>query len=120
MAWGGFFAAGVGGTSCLLALWSPAWLENPLVWPALFLLFNIGYAGTRLGRKTWVVDAAEGDRRTDYVSASNTLIAVMILLVGAINSPLQAWNPLVSLALYSAFCLLGGIVALRLKNKPAG
>lgn len=116
MAWGGFFAAGIGLISCFLAFWSPDWLQNPFVWPAIFLLFNIGYAGTRLGRKTWVVDAAEGDRRTDYVSASNTLIAVIILIIGAINSPLQAWNPLFSLGLYSSFCLVGGIVALRLKD----
>lgn len=116
MAWGGFFAAGIGAVSCLLAYWSPDCLQNPFVWPAIFLLFNVGYAGTRLGRKTWVVDAVEGDRRTDYVSASNTLIAVIIIIIGAINAPLQAWSPLVSLGLYSAFCLIGGLVALRLKD----
>lgn len=117
MAWGGFFAAAIGAVSCLLALWSPDWLQHPFVWPAIFLLFNVGYAGTRLGRKTWVVDAVEGDRRTDYVSASNTLIAVVIILIGAINAPLQSWSPLVSLGLYSTFCLIGGIVALRLDSQ---
>lgn len=116
MAWGGFFAAAIGGTACMLALWSPDWLGNTFIWPVIFLLFNIGYAGVRLGRKTWIVDAAEGDRRTDYVSASNTLIAIIILIIGAANSPLQAWSPLLSLALYSSFCLIGGIVALRLGN----
>jgi len=85
-----------------------------MVWPVIFFLFNIGYEGVRLGRKTWVVDAAEGDKRTDYVSASNTLIAVIILMIGAVNAPLQAWSVGVSLAVYSAFCLVGGMVALRL------
>lgn len=116
MAWGGFFAAATGVGACLLAFWSPAWAQHALVWPVVFLLFNVGYAGVRLGRKTWVVDAAEGDKRTDYVSASNTLIAVIILIIGAINSPLQAWNPLVSLGLYSTFCLVGGLIALRLDD----
>ncbi|YCM42903.1 MFS transporter [Verrucomicrobiaceae bacterium 227] len=116
MAWGGFFAAGIGVISCLLALWSPDWLQAPIIWPAIFLLFNIGYAGTRLGRKTWIVDATEGDHRTDYVSASNTLIAVIIIIIGAINAPLLAWNPLLSLGIYSTFCLIGGLAALRLDS----
>lgn len=117
MAWGGFVAAGVGGGACLLAYWSPDWVGHALVWPVVFFFFNIGYEGVRLGRKTWVVDAAEGDRRTDYVSASNTLIAVAVLMMGAVNSPLQAWNPTASLALYSLLCVAGGVVALRLGGK---
>lgn len=119
MAWGGFVAAGVGGVACLLVCWSPDWVGHSLVWPVIFLFFNVGYEGVRLGRKTWVVDAAEGDRRTDYVSASNTLIAAAVLIMGAVNSPLQAWNPMVSLALYSFFCAVGGIVALRLGGKSS-
>jgi len=114
MAWGGFVAAGVGGAACFLQFWSPDWLANAAVWPVIFLLFNVGYAGVRLGRKTWVVDAAEGDRRTDYVSASNTLIAIAVLIMGAINSPLQAWSPTVSLAFYSVLCVAGGVLALGL------
>jgi len=116
MAWGGFVSASVGGATCLLHHWSPEWLSNAITWPVIFLLFNIGYAGVRLGRKTWVVDAADGDKRTDYVSASNTLIAVLVLIIGALNAPLQAWSVIVSLGLYSAFCLVGGIVALRLSR----
>lgn len=116
MACGGFFSAGIGTGAVLLAKWPPPWMESVWAWPALFFLFNIGYEGVRIGRKTWVVDAVEGDRRTDYVSASNTLIAIIILLIGTLNSPLQAWNPSFSLAAYSAFCVSGGIFALRLKD----
>ncbi|WP_338688401.1 MFS transporter [Haloferula helveola] len=111
MAFGGAVAAFVGFSAMLIAWRAPGWSGHFLVWPFLYLLFNIGYAGVRLGRKTWVVDAAEGDRRTDYVSASNTLIAVIILIVGALASPLQAWSPLALLAVYSVFCAVGGLAA---------
>lgn len=115
MSFGGLVSAVVGAGVALLAWWSPDGSDHPLVWPGLFLLFNIGYAGVRLGRKTWVVDAAEGDRRTDYVSAANTIIAVMILVLGGLFAPLQSWSPLIPLATYSGLCLMGALVALGLK-----
>ncbi|MGB6222079.1 MFS transporter [Haloferula sp.] len=118
MSFGGMIAAFVGGVASWIAWSSPGWFHQPLLWPTLFLLFNLGYAGVRLGRKTWVVDAAEGDQRTDYVSASNTIIAVAILVVGGIASPLQSISPVLSLVGFSAFCLLGAIVALGLGNTP--
>lgn len=114
MAAGGFFAALVGAVALAVGVWSPAWETHPLVWPAMFLLFNIGYTGVRLGRKTWVVDAAKGDRRTDYVSSSNTVIAVAIVVLGAVFSPLQSISALVALGCHSALCVAGGVVALSL------
>lgn len=36
-------------------------------------------AGVLLGRKTYVVDMAAGNRRTDYVAVSNTTIGVLLL-----------------------------------------
>lgn len=114
MAAGGFVAAVVGALAVGLAFWSPPWLASPLTWPVVFLLFNVGYQGARVGRKTWVVDSAEGDRRTDYVSASNTLIAIIILAVGALHSPLQAWSPLASLSVHTVLCGIGGIAALKM------
>lgn len=115
MALGGGIAALVGALAWVIGYWSPSWSAHPLVWPGIFLIFNVGYAGVRLGRKTWVVDAAAGDRRTDYVSAANTIIAVAILIFGAVSAPLQAISPLVPLATYSCLCLLGALAALRLK-----
>ncbi len=114
MAAGGGVATLAGLAAMLLALRFPEWGARVWIWPAVFLLFNIGYAGVRMGRKTWVVDAVEGDRRTDYVSASNTLIAVLILLTGLVHSPLQAWSPLASLGLYLVMCVAGIVAALRL------
>ena len=52
-------------------------------WAALYFLFTIGYTGVRVGRKTYVVDIAEGDERTQFVASSNTLVAIALLAIGA-------------------------------------
>lgn len=114
MALGGLVAALTGLAAIAVRLHGgladAAWL-----WPLLFLLFNLGYTGVRTGRKTWVIDAADGDRRTDYVSASNTLIAVLILVVGGLSAPLQQVSVLASLGFYAGISLIGAALALRLK-----
>ena len=52
----------------------------------LFLLLSVTHQGVRLGRKTYIVDLASGNRRTDYVAVGNSVIGVMLLLVGVIGA----------------------------------
>ncbi len=54
------------------------------VWllPLVYFLLSIAHQGVRVGRKTYVVDLAEGNKRTDYVSVSNTLIGIILLILG--------------------------------------
>ncbi len=115
MAFGGILAALTGITSITIFYLSPSLTALPLTWPVMFFLFNIGYMGVRLGRSTWVVDAAEGDQRTDYVSASNTIIAIIIILIGVIAATLQTLAPIYPMILYTTCCIIGAIFALRLK-----
>ena len=68
MALGGIATAVIGLASVAIAIWAENFALISWCWPFLFLLFNLGYAGVRMGRSTWVVDAADGDKRTDYVS----------------------------------------------------
>ena len=117
MALGGFISALIGIAALFLGWFSPEWASHPLTWPLMFLLFNLGYAGVRMGRKIWVVDVAKGDRRTDVVSTANTVIAVSILVLGAISSPLQSISPLLPLGMYSLLCVMGGCVALKANTK---
>ena len=74
-------AVGVG------ALWAGS-EAGPLLWliPPAYLVLSIAHAGVRIGRKTWIVDIAGGNRRTDYVSVSNTLIGVILLFTGALGA----------------------------------
>ncbi len=39
----------------------------------------------RIGRKTYLVDMAGGNKRTDYVAVSNTTIGFALLAVGAVS-----------------------------------
>ena len=60
-------------------------LDHPATWAAAFFVLGVGHSGVRLGRKTYVVDMAEGNRRTDYVAVSNTAIGLLLLASGALG-----------------------------------
>lgn len=59
-----------------------------LVWfmPLAYFVLSLAHSGVRVGRKTYVVDLASGNRRTDYVAVSNTVIGVLLLAAGAIGA----------------------------------
>jgi hypothetical protein len=74
-----------------------AWL-----YPLFFFLLSVAHAGVRMGRKTYVVDLAGGNKRTDYVAVSNTVIGVVLLLagsVGALSSVISISGVIVVLAI---------------------
>ena len=117
MALGGIATAVIGLASVAIAIWAKNFALISWCWPFLFLLFNLGYAGVRMGRSTWVVDAADGDKRTDYVSTSNTLIAICIIVMGLLSSALYSFSPLIPLGLYSLLCIAGSGVALSMHQQ---
>ncbi|MFT4547667.1 MAG: hypothetical protein ACI8XO_003656 [Verrucomicrobiales bacterium] len=114
MAIGGTIAGLVGLLGAAVGIWMPGVAGNVWTWPALFFLLNVGYSGVLIGRKTYIVDACEGDRRTDCVSSSNTLIAIMILVLGAAGSALQLLSVHAALAGFSLLCLAGSAYSLKL------
>lgn len=54
--------------------------------PATYLALAVIHAGARMGRKTYVVDLAQGDERTRYVAVSNTVIGVLLLFTGVVGA----------------------------------
>jgi hypothetical protein len=58
----------------------------PLLYPLFFYLLAIAHAGVRMGRKTYVVDLAGGNKRTDYVAVSNSVIGVVLLITGSVGA----------------------------------
>jgi len=79
--------------------------EATLLYPATYLLLALAHHGSRIGRKTYVVDLAEGNKRTDYVAVSNTAIGILLLVTGALTS---------ALALLGAEAALAGLALLGL------
>ena len=95
----------------VIATWYSALLLNWWVMPILYFLLSVAHQGVRLGRKTYLVDMAEGNKRTDYVSVSNTVIGVLLLLLGSIGL-LEAFLSTAELILlYSTLGFLGAISA---------
>jgi FtsH-binding integral membrane protein len=57
------------------------------VWflPLAYFVLMVAHSGVRVGRKTYVVNLASGNKRTDYVAISNTTIGVLLLVVGTVG-----------------------------------
>ena len=90
-----------------------ATLDTPLrhaAWPYAFgfFLLSIAHSGIRLGRKTYVVDMAGGNRRTDYVAVGNTVIGVILLLTGLL-APLSLVVPPAGIIVLLSICGLLGV-----------
>ncbi len=90
------------------------WLAHMWVLPLLYFVLSIAHQGVRLGRKTYVVNLGEGNRRTDYVSVGNTLIGMMLLVTGFISllEPLIGASGII--LILSIMGLLGSWMSLRL------
>ncbi|MFW2513685.1 MFS transporter [Demequina sp. SO4-13] len=92
------------------ALMAPFLGEAVWLAPATYLLLAFVHIGARLARKTYVVDIAEGDQRTQYVAVANTLMGVLLLAVGAVTAGLAAWGPEFALALLAVLGVAGAVV----------
>jgi hypothetical protein len=76
-----------------------------VVYPVTYLLLALVHHGSRIGRKTYVVDLAEGDQRTEYVAVSNSAMGALLLVIGGFTSAialLGAEAALLALALLGA------------------
>ncbi|XOB60982.1 MFS transporter [Campylobacterota bacterium DY0563] len=83
-----------------------------IIWvmPVLYFILSIGYQGIRIGRKTYLVDLAEGNKRTDYVAVSNTLIGIILLFSGLIGT----LSSIISLAGVILFLSILGVIGIVL------
>ncbi|GIG53327.1 MFS transporter [Demequina activiva] len=66
----------------------PSLAETAWLATGTYLLLALAHVGARLARKTYVVDIAEGDQRTQYVAVANTMMGVLLLAVGAVTAAL--------------------------------
>jgi hypothetical protein len=59
-------------------------LNNWLIDVFLFFILNLGYSGIRTGRKTYMLDIAQGSQRTLYVAAANSMVGYILLILGGL------------------------------------
>jgi len=89
-------------------------IASPWFYPLTFFVLSIAHSGVRLGRKTYLVDMAGGNKRTDYVSVSNTVIGVILLLAGALGALASLINTGAVILLLGLMGAAGVIMAWRL------
>lgn len=79
-----------------------------------YFLVTMLHTGVRVGRKTYVIDMAEGDQRTTYVAVSNSAMGVILLVVGAISSAIAGLSVEWALLFLAALGVLGVVSSTRL------
>lgn len=95
------------------ATWLPA-AVNAWVFPLGFFVVNLAHTAIRVARKTYVVDMATGDERTRYVGAANTMMGVILLLVGGISAVIALAGPSAALLTLAVIGGIGVVMARRL------
>ncbi len=86
--------------------------------PYAFVLFviSIGYAGVRLGRKTFIVDMTTDENRPRYVGLANTITGAFVLLSGAAGLFAEWAGVRMTLMALTVLCAAGVAVSLVLPN----
>ena len=85
-------------------------------WMADFFVLSIAHAGVRLGRKTYLVDMAGGNKRTDYTAVSNTVIGFLLLATGGLTALLSLISNAAVIVVLGLMGLAGTFSAIRLKE----
>lgn len=89
---------------------------NAWVMPLGFFLVNLAHTAVRVSRKTYLVDMAAGDQRTMITGASNTVMGVVLLVVGAISSAVALLGPQAALLFLAVVGYAGVFGASNLKE----
>lgn len=92
----------------------------PVIAPLSFFLVTLAHTAVRVARKTYVVDMAEGDERTQIVGAANTLMGVVLLVVGAISGAISFFGVSAAITFLAVLGVVGFFGALRLEEVSVG
>lgn len=118
MQWAASIASGLG-----ILVWLHLEVAQGTPWlgyfPLVIFVLSLAHAGVRVGRKTYLVDLAGGQRRTDYVAVSNTLMGILLLLVGALSMLLALLSNLAVILVFSLLGMIGVWLAQTLPNVQA-
>ncbi|MBA4264759.1 MAG: MFS transporter [Comamonadaceae bacterium] len=114
-------------TACALAallsigVAAGAWADLPpgvalVFYPLAFFGLGVAHAGIRLGRKTYLVDMADGNQRTVYVAVSNSVIGALLLFTGLVGAMASLVSVPGTVLLLGLAGLAGSAMSLRWKE----
>jgi len=109
-----FVSVLVGGGLFLLSWLIPDALSNWVILPSLYFLLTIAHQGIRVGRKTYLVDLSDGNKRTSYVAVSNTVIGFILLVLSLIGTLTQFISIAGLVLIFSMMALAGVVMASKL------
>jgi len=114
-------AAAVIGLAVAFSEWGDIALADTIwFYTSLYFLLVVAHSGMRLGRKTYLVDMAGGNKRTDYVAVSNTVIGVALLAAGLISAGLAWISVPFAVFVLALMALWGTLLCLRLPEVEEG
>ena len=119
MAIGALISGLLGFAVLALVTLAPGYATGVLPFAAALFVLNIGHSGVRIGRKTQIVDIAGGDAKAEYVAVSNTVIGVLLVVIGAGVGAVSAFSLEAGLLLLAVMALSGAAVSMRLENAQA-
>ena len=100
----------------LVDRFAPDMIASIWLLPLAYFVLSIAHSGVRVGRKTYVVDLAAGADKTAYVSVSNTVIGVLLLLVGLLGLLTPLIGNAGMIGLLALIGVAGAILTTRLKD----
>ncbi len=86
MIWGALITSLLGIIMFTIISRGPGLREAAWLYPVAFFILGTAHSGVRIGRKTYIIDMAGGNKRTDYVAVSNTVIGLVLLITGGIRA----------------------------------
>lgn len=98
----------------VLAAWLSPDAIAPFALPVGFFLIQLAHTAVRVARKTYLVDMAEGDQRTRYTGAANTLMGIILLIVGVSSGVIAAFGASAALLFLAVIGLVGVLAASKL------
>lgn len=104
----------LGATVAAASHFEAGWLGLAWVMAAAFFLLSPAHEGVRLSRQTYIVNIAQGDRRTDYVAVSNSAIGLVLLGFGAVSTLAASMSLELALLLLALCGFIGALFGLEL------
>lgn len=104
----------------LAAMQVPAIRTWIWIYPMTHFALSLVHTGARVGRKTYLVDLAEGDDRTQRVAVSNSAMGVVLLLTGAVTGLASLAGSAAALVVLATMGMAGVVVSRNLPEVSAG